>query len=224
MSEESAALENFGGVVRLFPLPNLVMFPQVVQPLHIFEPRYRQLMADALDGDRLIAMALLCPGWEDDSDRTPPVEPVVCVGRIHQEERLPDGRWNLLLHGVCRAWICEEVATDRLYRTARVELLSDVPVPQEGQEGALRRDLGQRAEALFADAQTRRQVRELVRGPLSLGGLCDVFAFALPLDLEVKQQLLALTSVEARARLLLERIAAPKQGPRRPFPPEFSAN
>ena len=63
--------DEFAGTARLFPLPNLVLFPHVVQPLHIFEPRYRQLMADALADDRLIAMALLRPGWEEDYHRKP---------------------------------------------------------------------------------------------------------------------------------------------------------
>ena len=63
MSQDPLTLENFTGTVRLFPLPNLVLFPNVAQPLHVFEPRYRQLMADSLAADRLIAMALLQPGW-----------------------------------------------------------------------------------------------------------------------------------------------------------------
>ena len=60
---EDAPLNQFCGTARLFPLPNLVLFPSVIQPLHIFEPRYRQMMADALDGDRLLALVLLKPGW-----------------------------------------------------------------------------------------------------------------------------------------------------------------
>src|SRR5947208_11484422 len=96
---EANPLANFDGRVRLFPLPNLVLFPRVVQPLHVFEPRYRQLMADALDTDRLIAMALLRPGWEADYEKAPPLHPTVCLGRIQQEERLGDGRYNFLLQG-----------------------------------------------------------------------------------------------------------------------------
>src|ERR1700722_13009146 len=115
MSEELSSLSSFGGTARLFPLPNLVLFPHVVQPLHIFEPRYRQLMADALADDRLITMALLRPGWEEDYHQKPPIHSVVCLGRIHQEDRLADGRYNLLLEGLWRARIREEVSGDRLY-------------------------------------------------------------------------------------------------------------
>ena len=62
MSDDFSPLAGFAGTARLFPLPNLVFFPQVMQPLHIFEPRYRQMTADALAGDRLIALVLLTAG------------------------------------------------------------------------------------------------------------------------------------------------------------------
>src|SRR4051794_9383388 len=109
MSDALSPLGAFGGTAPLFPLPDLVLFPAVVQPLHIFEPRYRQLMADALAGDRLMALALLKPGWEEDYQKRPPIHPVVCLGRIFKEERLPDGRYNLLLHGLSRARVREEI-------------------------------------------------------------------------------------------------------------------
>src|SRR3954471_16357024 len=108
MSQDAFSLDDFDGIVRLFPLPNLVLFPHVAQPLHIFEPRYRQLMADALDGDRLIAMATLRPGWEEEYHKRPPIHDMVCLGKIRQEKRLPDGRYDLLLQGVCRARVLEE--------------------------------------------------------------------------------------------------------------------
>src|SRR4051812_12320348 len=100
MSPDSFFPDDFSGIVRLFPLPNLVLFPHVAQPLHIFEPRYCALMADALDDDRLIAMALLRPGWEDDYHKQPPIHDMVCLGRIQQEMRLEDGRYNFLLQGL----------------------------------------------------------------------------------------------------------------------------
>src|SRR6516165_6125069 len=100
MNLDDEALAGFTGEARLFPLPNLVLFPHVVQPLHIFEPRYRQLMDDALEDDNLITMATLQPGWESDYEKSPAVYPVVCIGRILKEESLPDGRYNLLLHGL----------------------------------------------------------------------------------------------------------------------------
>jgi hypothetical protein len=97
MSDESAPLVNFSGTARLFPLPNLVLFPQVIQPLHIFEPRYRQMTVDALDEDRLIALALLQPGWEPDYGGAPPIFSTACLGKIVADQCLTDGRFNLLL-------------------------------------------------------------------------------------------------------------------------------
>src|SRR5580700_8664512 len=95
--------------VALFPLPGLVFFPQAVLPLHIFEERYREMTADALAGSRLIAMALLKPGWQKDYYQSPAIEPVICVGRILNNEQLPDGKYNLLLQGELRAEIAQEI-------------------------------------------------------------------------------------------------------------------
>src|ERR1700749_756438 len=88
---------TFSGVVRLFPLPNLVMFPHVMQPLHIFEPRYRELLADALAGDRLIAMTMLAPGWESDYEGRPPLLPVGCLTRVAMHQPQAEERSNVLL-------------------------------------------------------------------------------------------------------------------------------
>src|SRR5438552_2023140 len=85
--------------VPLFPLPNVVLFPRAVLPLHIFEERYKAMTADALNGDRRIAMALLRPGWERSYYGRPQIEPVVCVGKILSHEKLPDGKYNFLLQG-----------------------------------------------------------------------------------------------------------------------------
>src|SRR5438067_9036914 len=103
MNPDPTSLTHFSGTARLFPLPNLVLFPYVIQPLHIFEPRYRRLMADALADDRLLAMALLKPGWEEAYHKRPAIHPVVCLGKIFKEEHLPAGRYNLLPHGLARA-------------------------------------------------------------------------------------------------------------------------
>ena len=232
MNEDQAALASFGGTARLFPLPNLVLFPHVVQPLHIFEPRYRRMTADALGGDRLIAPVLLRPGWEEDYDDRPAIESVACLGRVVAHQLLPDGRYNLLLRGLSRVRIVEEVADDLPYRSARVELLPDGPSPPLAQAMGLRQKLADDVLSRFPLSGTaREQLRELFGGEMPLGALCDVLAFALPLPPEAKQALLAETTVDLRAGLLLEavRVAAPPQlvtpcGPDRKFPPDFSVN
>jgi Lon protease-like protein len=230
MSGEASLPNDFRGSVRLFPLPNLVLFPYVVQPLHIFEPRYRQLMADALEDDQLITMATLKPGWESDYEKSPAVYPVVCIGRILKEESLPDGRYNLLLHGLSRARIVEEIATGKLYRTARVETLEDQPIVSPAVEQELRRKLGKYLNAWFASqAVALAQLRKLLENNLALGALCDIFSFSLNMDVEWKQRQLEQLDVEQRAHRLLEYLGPrlptklANEAPRR-FPPEFSSN
>src|SRR5207244_3224125 len=83
----------------LFPLPNVVFFPKTRLPLHIFEPRYRQMMHDALSSDRRIAIALLRPGWEHDYYGNPAVHEICCAGTIETFEELEDGKFNLVLGG-----------------------------------------------------------------------------------------------------------------------------
>src|SRR6266576_1072629 len=106
--------------VPLFPLPNVVLFPRAVLPLHVFEERYKAMTADALRGDRQIAMALLRPGWERDYYHKPAIERVVCIGTILTHERLPDGKYNFLLQGHTRARLVRELG-DRSYRLAELE-------------------------------------------------------------------------------------------------------
>ena len=104
----------------LFPLPSVVLFPNVFLPLHIFEPRYRQMVADSLAGDRIIGMVLLRPGYEADYDGAPPVYGTGCSGLITHAERLDDGRYNVILRGLEKFSVhSEEVpGAGRLYRSA----------------------------------------------------------------------------------------------------------
>jgi Lon protease-like protein len=228
MSAAAFSPADLGGPVRLFPLPNLVLFPQVVQPLHIFEPRYRQMTADALAGDRLIGMALLRPGWEPDYDHHPAVHPVICLGRIIAEQHLEDGRYNLLLRGVARARILQEVQHDKLYRGAAVELVPETP-PGEATTQVWRHRLTEGVRPWFAaQVEAKEQLQRLLDNELPLGVLCDVLAFALPLPPEGKQELLAEADEARRVRRLLEQLGQLAQQPAadesRKFPPEFSEN
>ena len=111
-------------LLPLFPLPNVVLFPNVFLPLHIFEPRYREMVTDAVASDRLIGMVLLRPGWDKDYEGRPPIYPVGCSGVMTHVERLPDGRFNIVLRGLERFRIVEE-DQDRPYRRALVEPLAE---------------------------------------------------------------------------------------------------
>jgi Lon protease-like protein len=210
-----------GGLVRLFPLPNLVLFPHAMQPLHIFEPRYRQMTADALAGDRLIGMALPRPGWEKDYAAAPAIHPVACVGRILAEQHLADGRFNILLCGVRRMRVVEEVAQPTLYRAARVQWLVDVPCADAAEEVHWRQRLRDEAPGWFqGTSEVRDRLLELIGGEHAVGAMADLIAFALPLDAEFKQTLLEELDVSRRLERLLRHLG----GPRRGFPPEFSPN
>lgn len=228
MSDATPLPAGFDGTARLFPLPNLVLFPHVVQPLHIFEPRYRQMTADALASDRLIAPVLLRPGWEDDYQSRPAIHPVACVGKVIADQRLEDGRYNLLLRGLRRARVIEEVPTAKLYRTARVELIEDVCALPSGMQKELRDELGRLVPHWFpGQEQLLEQFDRLLGSDLALGALADVFAFALPLEVEFKQQLLEEADVRQRVMRLLARLEGPAPaaaGGDRHFPPQFSEN
>ena len=111
----------------LFPLPGAVLFPNVFLPLHIFEPRYRQMVSDAVAGDRLIAIVLLQPGFETEYDGRPPIYDVACAGLITHVERLPDGRFNIILRGVEKVKIVgeQEPSSEVLYRRGLVAPLEE---------------------------------------------------------------------------------------------------
>ena len=146
LQNSAAWPEDFCGRVRLFPLPNLVLFPHVVQPLHIFEPRYCDMLADALANDKLIAMGLLQPGWEQQYQQRPPIASSVCVGKIISHTPTDDGRHNILLLGVKRGQIIRELDVDSSLRVAELQVTEDL-YPLEDEEQ--RSTLTQRLQDLF---------------------------------------------------------------------------
>ena len=215
---------------KLFPLPDLVMFPHVVQPLHLFEPRYVAMIEAALAGDRLIAMALLREGWQAGYLGQPPIHSTVCLGRVISDSRLEDGRYNILLAGLTRARVLHESTDDTAYRTAEIALLPDI---YGSADSLQRRRLQQRLLATFREfyppgAAGDASLQQLLRDQIPLGMLADVVAYTLPLPLESKQQLLACQRVEQRAETLIKYLRSLQQSgggelvP--PFPPPFSDN
>jgi len=228
MNDDFVPLSTFAGMARLFPLPNLVFFPQVMQPLHIFEPRYRQMTADALAGDRLIALVLPKPGWEADYAGNPTVHSVACLGKIVADQQTDDGHYNILLRGLSRIQIAHEIPHGKSYRKAKAELLAEVPVASAATERRLRRKLAKLVPRWFPQQdEVKDQFRKLIKSDLTLGALCDIFAFALPLDVEFKQNLLEELEVEERLGRLFERLASKQVAEipaERKFPPEFSVN
>jgi Lon protease-like protein len=111
--------------IPLFPLPETSLFPGVSRPFLIFEPRYREMVADALNGDKIIGMIRLRPGFEKDYDGRPPIYSVGCVGTIEKHEQLPDGRYVILLGGVTTFRVVSEDAR-KPYRLARIEAIPEL--------------------------------------------------------------------------------------------------
>ncbi len=223
---------KFSGTTRLFPLPNLVLFPHVLQPLHVFESRFRDLVAEALRTDRLVALALLAPGWESDYEGRPPVHPVACLGRVATYRHLKDGRYNLLLHGVRRISLVRELPAAKPFREAVVELLDDrYPEAGAAERPALAQALTERFKRFLPEVrESHEQFQQLLASGLSLGVLTDIVAYTLDVGLELKQQLLGELDVDRRATMLLQRLGAAtcdlmaRRARSVSFPPEFSAN
>ena len=194
----------------IFPLPSVQLFPHALLPLHVFEPRYRALVKDAMAGNRLVAMPML----EDVSQKgqRPTVRPVCGVGKIISYEPMPDGRSNILLEGVCRVRIVEELSVEHLYRVVRADALPDLGDGAEG--GATMLLLAHKLASRIPEGGG--PLREMLRGVVEPGPLSDVLASALLADSAERQRLLEMCGVDERVEAvthhlgqLLSRFAGP---------------
>jgi Lon protease-like protein len=228
--EFAADLTGFSGVAPIFPLPNVVLFPFVALPLHIFEERYRRMVEDALEGERLIAMALLKPGWETNQDPAPPIYDMVCLGRITAEERLPSGEFNIVVTGLHRAVVVEELQSDLPYRQGKLELYrdyyADEPVVSRDRRN---RELLLNFRRLFPRSRADSLFSQVLEAELPLGVTCDLLAAALRIGMADKQSLLEELDVDLRSDALIDKIheLLPEAGPERVirrYPPSFSLN
>jgi Lon protease-like protein len=204
---------DFSKPMPLFPLPDSVLLPHAVQPLHIFEPRYRRMIEDCMkSGRKQIAMATFKGSdWKLDYEGKPPLRPAVCIGLIVHHDELSDGRHNILLHGVCRARISKiiEPNGDHPYRLARLTPLE----PIESHPSGL--------------SSVRRQLRAMLRGPrlkrmrsvetvmewfdrddVTTHALLELIGFALLHDTELKYRLLAEADPLRRARLITRELTS----------------
>jgi len=188
-------------LLPLFPLPNVVLFPNVFLPLHIFEPRYREMIADALKSDRLIGMALLQSKWEGSYEGRPPVYPIGCSGVITHVERLDDGRYNIVLRGLERFRILREDHARR-YRRAQVEPLMQSPLRPEDRDAI--RTQRSKLEALLAPAVEKAGADPRTAAALADEDLVNALAQYLDLDALEKQALLEHNSLRMRAESLVE--------------------
>ena len=186
--------------IPIFPLPNVVLFPNVFLPLHIFELRYRTMVKDALASDRIIGMVLLRPGFEADYAGRPPVYPIGCAGLVTHSEALADGRFNIVLRGLEKFRVLDEDASQP-YRRANVEALAEeAAAPDE----ALMRDHRRRLEGLLASAVLRHGVEPRLPANVSDNDLVNALAQYLALEPIERQALLECEGVLSRCGALIE--------------------
>jgi len=188
-------------IIPIFPLPNVVLFPSVFLPLHIFEPRYRQMLTDALRGDRIIGM-VLTKEHQKPSIEAPAVYSIGCAGLISHAETLPDGRSNIVLRGLERFRVGWE-QQDRQYRRAHVE-----PLP-EPLTDTIRQDVRSARstlEDLLGDRLETARGEAIVPGGMHDEDLINTLAQYLDLDPMEKQALLERDDIAQRSRALIELI------------------
>jgi Lon protease-like protein len=206
MADESAIQVNFGRAMPLFALDAAVLLPQQVVPLQMFEPRYVQLVERVLDTTGQFAAAVFRGSrWRQEYHARPPLRPAVCVAQIVQHERTEEGRYNLLVQGVCRARILRELPPhdDRLYREAMLEPVGIDPSEESKLYGVRERltellEEGPLSQLSHADWMVERIRQEEI--PTSV--ILELVSFVLPTRKEVRYRLLAEADAGERADLI----------------------
>ena len=167
----------------MFPLPNVVLFPHALLPLHIFEERYRAMARDVLSGQRFLAISLISPGEDPETNEKPAVQRIAGVGEVVMAHELADGRFNLVVRGRARIHIDEELISDRPYRLIAASTLPDLAPKDRGElidsDQSLRALVGHLADAIPEGGELLRQVVAAQETPSEL---VDVLAAALVVD------------------------------------------
>ena len=186
-------------LIPVFPLPDVVLFPGVFLPLHIFEMRYREMVKDSLAADRLIGISLLRPGWDHETDGRPAIYTVGCVGLISHVEELSDGRYNLVLRGVEKFRVVREEDAVRAYRRASVDYVEERMTAADRESVRRQRHQLERLLTTVADAPEQTF-------PSNLSDEEVINALAQYLDLEPieRQALLEQDGVARRCDALIE--------------------
>lgn len=199
--------DNFSGTVPIFPLPNVVFFPGTKLPLHIFEPRYRQMLTDVHQGEQLISVVLLDRNEKMDphtQSLKPPVHQWAGLGKLTRVERLPNGLFNIELFGLSRIRILEELDSDKPYRLARVKMVPDrlSDIDQAKSEELLQQAFDAFNRVLRKYSTFPGEFLTRFKG-LPLGILLDILAHHLPCDSQKKQALLEEVEPVARCQKII---------------------
>jgi uncharacterized protein len=190
--------------LALFPLPNVVLFPRALLPLHVFESRYRAMTADALAGSRLISVVTVTSGEPIDEHGHPKIASIAGVGEIIEYEVLADGRYNILVQGKARVQL-EELSFRPPYRRARatVAAASTASISESDRTG-----LVSAATRLIAQLRRHQPSLELEVPPLTDPGTAvDLLAEQLIASAEDRQRVLESVDVRERVRLVTELFA-----------------
>ncbi len=212
MSDETSICVNFSRPMPVFPLDSVALLPQQAIPLHIFEPRYRQMIARVLDTTGQFALATFAGDrWKQEYHGRPPLRPAVCVAQIVQHERTDDGRFAIMVQGICRARIVEELPPEegRLYRAARLEPvgLDDAADPEELDE------VRSLLEELLSEGPLTRMaaaapVLQFVRDPdVPAVAVLELAAVSLIHRQDLLYRLLQEAELGTRARLVLDELS-----------------
>ena len=192
--------------LSIFPLPSGALFPGAALPLHVFEPRYRQLVREALRARKIMAVARLRPGFEQDYEGRPPVCEVCGVGFIETHSERKDGRFDIVLRGLARARIIEELPALHAFRQVRARRLVE-PAPDPALVAAWQRKLGALWQQLSPHLpESVRDLATLTRQAEGPSAYSDRLAAALVADPDASQELLTETDPGERLRLLTGRV------------------
>jgi len=199
--KDVANLKNFSGVIPLFPLSSVVFFPNTLLPLHIFEPRYKEMVNAAINNEKIIGMALLKPGWERDYYGNPEVYDVIGMGRIVSSEVFEDGKTNIILYGLKRAKI-QEIITDLPYRLARVSIMDDNSDTKDEIYRGKIEELIYKWNLYLNEKQKAHRIN--VNTKLPLENLTDALASLIFSNVFDKQRLLEETNLRKRAEIIID--------------------
>jgi Lon protease-like protein len=194
--------------LAIFPLPDAVLLPGSVLPLHVFEQRYRDMMGDVLDGDPVLAIARLRPGYEHDYQGRPPVFATAGVGRVVSHDLLEDGRYNILVQGLGRVRIENELPPQESYRRVRARLLTDDTSRRPDEVIATHTQLLALCERV-ADSlgDTGEQLRELLQTTDTPAECADVIGAALLTSPDARQDLLEALDPADRLDAVVQHVA-----------------
>lgn len=190
----------------IFPLPNAVLLPGGVMPLHVFEPRYREMVRDTLDGAGLLAIARLRPGYQADYHGRPPVRPQAGLGRIIASDETSDGRYMIVVRGLARVELAQELPPERSYREVAARLVPDVTTRPDAVKAAHTRLLALCERLSLALDRGGDQLRALLDSCSCPGACADAIAAALVYDHDQRQDLLERVDLADRIERVAEHV------------------